>query len=249
MKSLSIAPSTTTGRHARPSGRVARQRLREGAQPCFAPAKAEKPAPPRRLAVAPVNRIVPRPRGAMRRAASRPVKKPAKQAISHTFKYTCARPPRIEKFTLAPMWKARTSTGPTLALDPLEHSDDLLLLAGIHPNAWALPPAARGGFDLLHRRRPACRRSRRTQTGDEAPRARSGAPPPSRGRPRRRSPGRPPSLHSFAHPEPAPLPTASCLRPHARRGRKRPRQDEDSIACQSVAGMEAGPADLLYTGG
>ena len=48
--------------------------------PCFAPAKDEK-----HDAVAPVKRIVPRPRGSMSFAASRPVRKPAKQAISQTF--------------------------------------------------------------------------------------------------------------------------------------------------------------------
>ena len=46
-------------------------------RPNFAEAKAAKPAPPRTLAVAPVNRMVPWPRGTMWRAASRPTRKPA----------------------------------------------------------------------------------------------------------------------------------------------------------------------------
>ena len=47
---------------------------------------AEKPVPPRRLAVAPVKMIVPCPRGTMTRAASRPIRKPAKAAISQTLR-------------------------------------------------------------------------------------------------------------------------------------------------------------------
>ena len=50
------------------------------------PAKAEKPRPPRRLAVAPVNSIVPWPRGTMTLAASRAVRKPAKAVISQTLR-------------------------------------------------------------------------------------------------------------------------------------------------------------------
>ena len=50
----------------------------------LAPAKAAKPAPPRRLAVAPVKTIVPDPRPAIRLPASRPTRKPAKAAVSHT---------------------------------------------------------------------------------------------------------------------------------------------------------------------
>ncbi|MNY83603.1 hypothetical protein D3C86_2264790 [compost metagenome] len=50
----------------------------------LAPEKAEKPDPPRKLAVAPVKMIVPRPRGLMRFAASRPIRKPPRHAISQT---------------------------------------------------------------------------------------------------------------------------------------------------------------------
>ena len=45
-------------------------------RPAFALAKAAYPRPPRRLAVAPVKKRLPRPRASMRRAASRPVRKP-----------------------------------------------------------------------------------------------------------------------------------------------------------------------------
>ena len=51
-----------------------------------APEKAEKPAAPRIDAVAPVKMIVPLPRGTMTFAASRPARKPAKAAISHTLR-------------------------------------------------------------------------------------------------------------------------------------------------------------------
>ena len=50
----------------------------------FADAKAVKGGRARSEAVAPVNRIVPLPRGSMRRAASRPVTKPPKQASRQT---------------------------------------------------------------------------------------------------------------------------------------------------------------------
>ena len=52
--------------------------------PCLAPAKAAKPLLPRMLAVAPVKKIEPRPRGSMVLAASRPTRKPPKQPISQT---------------------------------------------------------------------------------------------------------------------------------------------------------------------
>ena len=47
---------------------------------------AEKPAPPRMLAVAPVKMIVPRPRATIGRDASRPIRKPEKAAISQTLR-------------------------------------------------------------------------------------------------------------------------------------------------------------------
>ena len=53
---------------------------------CLPPAKAEKPRPPRRLAVAPVKIIVPWPRGTIALAASRAVRKPAKAVISQTLR-------------------------------------------------------------------------------------------------------------------------------------------------------------------
>lgn len=81
----SIMPSTTTWATWMPCGPISRARLwASWRSAALAPAKAENPAPPRVDAVAPVNRIVPLPRGAMTRAASRPVKKPDRAAISHT---------------------------------------------------------------------------------------------------------------------------------------------------------------------
>ena len=84
-KTPSIMPSTTTWATWMPLGPSSRASVWASCRrAALAPAKAEKPAPPRIEAVAPVNRIVPRPRGPMTRAASRPVKKPARAAISQT---------------------------------------------------------------------------------------------------------------------------------------------------------------------
>ena len=54
----------------------ARHRLRDGAQPEFRAGKRRIAGAPRRLAVAPVKKMEPRSRGSIRRAASRPVRKP-----------------------------------------------------------------------------------------------------------------------------------------------------------------------------
>ena len=51
--------------------------------PAFAAAKCAKPGLPRSDPLAPVKRIVPRPTGASRRAASRPTRKPPKHATRH----------------------------------------------------------------------------------------------------------------------------------------------------------------------
>jgi hypothetical protein len=78
-------------------------------------AKAEKPLPPRTDAVAPVKMMVPRPRGTMTRPASRAVRKPAKQAISHTFVKTRVVVSTRGKRTFAPMLKTTTSIAPSSA--------------------------------------------------------------------------------------------------------------------------------------
>ena len=85
MNAVSMAPSITTCATWMPCGPSSRAMLCASARSaCLAPAKAAKPSPPRTLAVAPVNRMVPRPRGTIALAASRPTRKPAKQAISQT---------------------------------------------------------------------------------------------------------------------------------------------------------------------
>ena len=61
---------------------LARRLCAVARSPALAAAKAAKPAPPRRLAVAPVNRMVPRPRSSMWRAASRPVTNPANRQVA-----------------------------------------------------------------------------------------------------------------------------------------------------------------------
>jgi hypothetical protein len=78
------------------------------------------------LALAPVNRMVPRPRGVITRAASRPARKPAKQAISQTLLNTWAVVSLIEKRTFAPMLNTTTSSGPTCGLDGVDQGDHLL---------------------------------------------------------------------------------------------------------------------------
>jgi hypothetical protein len=69
-------------RNEKSPGLVATRAVR--VQLTLAPEKAANPDAPLTLAVAPVKMIVPALRFTMRRAASRPVKKPAKQAISQT---------------------------------------------------------------------------------------------------------------------------------------------------------------------
>ena len=87
MKAVSIAPSMTTCATWMPCGPSSRAMLCASARSaCLAPAKAAKPAEPRRLAVAPVKTIVPRPRGSIARATSRPIRKPASAPISHTLR-------------------------------------------------------------------------------------------------------------------------------------------------------------------
>ena len=62
MKAPSIAPSITTCATCTPFGpSLARQALRQRAQRVLGAGEGGKPAPPRTLAVAPVNRIVPAP--------------------------------------------------------------------------------------------------------------------------------------------------------------------------------------------
>src|SRR4029079_2531416 len=63
-------------------------RLRHGAKPEFGAGKGGEPLPPRTDAVAPVKKMLPLPRGSIRRADSRPARKPAQQAISQTFRKT-----------------------------------------------------------------------------------------------------------------------------------------------------------------
>ena len=56
-------------------------------KPCLPPANAAKLARPRKLAEAPVNNMVPRPRLTIRLATSRPFKKPPIHASSQILKY------------------------------------------------------------------------------------------------------------------------------------------------------------------
>src|SRR4030088_3139342 len=77
--------------------------------PNLALAKAAKPLPPRRLAVAPGEKMLPRPGGSISRADSRPARKPAQHAISHTLRNTRSVVSRIGKLTLAPTLKMQRS--------------------------------------------------------------------------------------------------------------------------------------------
>ena len=114
MNSVSMAPSTTTWPTWMPRGPSSRAMLCASARSaCLAPAKAANPAAPRVPAVAPVNKIVPRPRSTWRLATSRAFKKPLKQAISQILKYFRAVSSRMLQGTLAPMLNTSTSMGPT----------------------------------------------------------------------------------------------------------------------------------------
>ncbi|MNV97447.1 hypothetical protein D3C71_1925710 [compost metagenome] len=79
---------------------------------CLAPAKAAKFAEPRMPAVAPVKRIVPRPRSTILRATSRAFRNALKVAISQIFMYLRPVSSRMLLGTLAPMLNTITSMGP-----------------------------------------------------------------------------------------------------------------------------------------
>ena len=132
-----------------PFGPNSRARLCAVARsPALAAAKAAKPAPPRRLAVAPVNRMAPRPRSSMWRAASRPVTNPAKQASCQT------RWNRVPVVSNAAGTEGRPGVEQAgleradIALDGFEQGDDSSLVAGV--SAERLRSAAGGddGIDV-----------------------------------------------------------------------------------------------------
>ena len=140
--------------------------------PCFAPAREVRacrrrtprsPTPPRTLAVAPVKMIVPRPRGIMRRAASRPVRKPASAHNSQILRYLRAVSSRIGAGTLAPMLKTRTSTAPDVALDTREQLDHRILVACI---ARCRDRLAARRLDLGDQRRQRVRRAPDNDRGE-----------------------------------------------------------------------------------
>uniref|UniRef100_A0A7S2LJX5 Uncharacterized protein n=1 Tax=Leptocylindrus danicus TaxID=163516 RepID=A0A7S2LJX5_9STRA len=84
---VSTAPSTTTWATCIPWGPSSLAILcANDLRPLFATENAEKLGAPRMDAVAPVNIIVPLPRGTIAVAAARPVKNPEKQAISQHLK-------------------------------------------------------------------------------------------------------------------------------------------------------------------
>src|SRR5712671_6557741 len=126
--------------------------------PNLAPAKAAKPLPPRKLAVAPVKKMLPLPRGSINRADSRPATKPAQQAISQTLRNTRSVVSRIGKLTLAPMLKMHTSSGACLSASPKKEMISSSLRASSE-RAWISPPAASisftSGSSLAPLRRPA----------------------------------------------------------------------------------------------
>src|ERR1700687_3736541 len=107
--------------------------------PNLALAKAAKPLPPRKDAVAPVKKMLPWPRGSISRAASRPETKPAQQAISQTFRNTRSVVSRIGKLTLAPTLKMQTSSGACLS-------------ASLRKAVTSSSLRASRCFDLLHQR-------------------------------------------------------------------------------------------------
>src|ERR1700730_18623533 len=126
--------------------------------PNLALAKAAKPLPPRKLAVAPVKTLLPLPRGTISRADSRPARKPAQHAISQTFRNTRSVVSRIGKLTLAPMLKMHTSRGACLSAS-LRKAVISSSLRASSERAWISPPAASisltSGASFSPLRRPA----------------------------------------------------------------------------------------------
>ena len=116
---------------------------------CLEPAKAAKPAAPRWLAVAPVNRMVPRPRGSITRAALAPHQEAGQRA--HL--------PHLAVHALGGLGDAEAHVGADvehhhvdrrdLLLDVLEQRGHLLLVARVR--AEGVHHAAVGA-DLLHQR-------------------------------------------------------------------------------------------------
>jgi hypothetical protein len=88
----------------------------------------------------------------MRRATSRPLRKPPKQAISQILKYLRAVSSSTLQGTLAPMLNTSTSIAPMRRFDLLDQGHDLFFLAGVAAKGHG--PATLG-FDLRHQRRQA----------------------------------------------------------------------------------------------
>mmetsp|Transcript_2113 Transcript_2113/g.4023 ORF Transcript_2113/g.4023 Transcript_2113/m.4023 type:complete len:216 (-) Transcript_2113:915-1562(-) len=141
MNAVSIGPSTTTCATWIPIGPSSRAMAWDNARvACFAPEKAAKPSFPRILAVAPVKIIVPRCRGFIALATSRPVKKAENAAISQTLRYTRAVVSAIPNRTFAPMLCTAISIGPiSLSIRLIKSTTSDSCLAS-QPNATACPP-------------------------------------------------------------------------------------------------------------
>ena len=82
----------------------------------------------------------------MRLAASRPARKPAKQAISQTLRNTRAVVSAIGKRTFAPMLKTQTSMGRDVGSIRSNSATISSSLRASTPKAWASPPSARIGL-------------------------------------------------------------------------------------------------------
>ena len=129
---------------------LARHALRQRAQAELGGRERRVALAAAQAAVAPVKKIEPRARGSITRAASRPVRKPARHAISQTLRNTRLVVSGIGKLTLAPTLKTHDFEGPELALDRLETPTHVGLVARIEREA-ARAPAAR--LDLRDQRR------------------------------------------------------------------------------------------------
>ncbi|MNT73466.1 hypothetical protein D3C72_2121750 [compost metagenome] len=78
----------------------------------------------------------------MRLATSRPLRKPEKQAISHTLKYLRADSVRMLSGTFAPMLNTITSIGPTVDSICSMSATTSSSLRASQAKAWARPPSA-----------------------------------------------------------------------------------------------------------
>ncbi len=108
---------------------------------CLPPANAEKPRPPRRLAVSPVNSMG--AATARHHGLGRFARRQETGEGGHLpdLAVDAAVVSRISKRTLPPMLKTKTSMSPISVFDLAEQFHDLFLVARVRAERWTLPPS------------------------------------------------------------------------------------------------------------